>query len=59
MTGKTIVDKAPYGTKVDQQVLTVLFRNALKLSSDKKPDMKSNLTEKDLKKCLKLAKKSY
>lgn len=52
MTGKTIVDKAPYGTKVDQQVLTVLFRNALKLSSDKKPDMKSNLTEKDLKNAL-------
>jgi len=52
MTGKTIVDKAPYGAKVDQQVLTVLFRNALKLSSDKKPDMKSNLTEKDLKNAL-------
>jgi len=25
MTGKTIVDKAPHGAKVDQQVLTVLF----------------------------------
>lgn len=43
MTGKTIVDKAPYGAKVDQQILAILFRNALKLSSDNKLNMKSNL----------------
>lgn len=52
MTGKTIVDKAPHGAKVDQQVLTVLFDNALELSSDNKLNMKSNLTEKDLKNAL-------
>jgi len=54
MTGKTIVDKAPHGAKVDQQVLTVLFDNALELSSDNKLNMKSNLTEKDLKNALRL-----
>ena len=52
MTGKTIVDKAPYGAKVDQQVLAILFADALELSNDNKLNMKSNLTEKDLKNAL-------
>lgn len=59
VTGKTIVDKAPHEAKVDQQVLTILFRNALELSSNNKLDMKSVLTTEDLKKCIKLVKKSY
>lgn len=57
VTGKTIVDKAPHEAKVDQQVLTILFRNALELSSNNKLDMKSVLTTEDLKNALNWLKK--